>query len=157
MIMDDAVIEAIVSKLLEIRGQENVNIPLYERELWETNINIENMLNAIFLYDDKLMLGLNFHEGTTTITFDDLQETIKNEGFGSDLNSVGALHARSRKVSGIFVRKNAGWKGLPNKREECRRQKQEISSGLRIWIFVPFFWLGKRGDSERNKEWRKRK
>ena len=161
MIMDDAIIEAIVAKLLEIQDQENVNIPLYERELRETNISIENMLNAIqqgilthstkerlealektkedlenkiacekmakprytaeqltfflqrfrrldmtqqshhkmlidtfvnaiFLYDDKLMLGLNFHEGTTTITFDDLQETVENEGFGSDLNSVGA-------------------------------------------------------------------
>ncbi|MBQ9299234.1 MAG: recombinase family protein, partial [Clostridia bacterium] len=51
---------------------------------------IDTFVNAIFLYDDKLMLGLNFHEGTTTITFDDLQETVENEGFGSDLNSVGA-------------------------------------------------------------------
>ncbi len=45
--MDDAIIEAIVAKLLEIQDQENVNIPLYERELRETNISIENMLNAI--------------------------------------------------------------------------------------------------------------
>ena len=47
MIMDDAIMEAIVAKLLEIQDQENVNIPLYERELRETSISIENMLNAI--------------------------------------------------------------------------------------------------------------
>ncbi|MBR1584559.1 MAG: hypothetical protein IJ662_03345 [Clostridia bacterium] len=67
---------------------------------------IDTFVNAIFLYDDKLMLGLNFHEGTTTITFEDLQETIENEGFGSDLNSVGAPTPEILRVSGIFVLKS---------------------------------------------------
>ena len=59
---------------------------------------IDTFVNAIFLYDDKLMLGLNFHEGTVTITFDDLQKAIENEGFGSDLNSVGAPYQSSEPI-----------------------------------------------------------
>ena len=161
MLMDDAAIEAIVSMVMRLQEQENVNIPLYERELRETKISIQNMLNAIqqgiltrstkerleeleatrddlenkiaceklakpriseefltfwlqrfrkldvkqkahrkmlidtfvnaiFLYDDKMEITYNYHEGTTTVTFEDLQKTIKDQGFGSDLDSVGA-------------------------------------------------------------------
>ena len=32
---------------MRLQEQENVNIPLYERELRETKISIQNMLNAI--------------------------------------------------------------------------------------------------------------
>ena len=174
MIMDDAIIEAIVARLLEIQDQENVNVPLYERELRETNTSIDNLLNAIqqgiltkstkerlehlesvkedlenriaceklakprytaeqltfflhrfrkldmtqqshrkmlidtfvnaiFLYDDKLMLGLNFHEGTATITFDDLQKAVGDKEFGSDLDSVGAPKEKPRFQRGFFL------------------------------------------------------
>ena len=47
---------------------------------------IDTFVNAIFLYDDKLMLGLNFYEGATTITFDDLQKAVENEEIGSDFD-----------------------------------------------------------------------
>ena len=47
MLNNDAAIEAIVSLLMSIQDQENVNLPLYERELRETNIGIQNLLNAI--------------------------------------------------------------------------------------------------------------
>ena len=147
--------------VMRLQDQENVNIPLYERELRETKISIQNMLNAIqqgiltrstkerleeleatrddlenkiaceklakpriseefltfwlhrfrkldvkqkahrkmlidtfvnaiFLYDDKMEITYNYHEGTTTVTFEDLQKTIKDQGFGSDMDSVGA-------------------------------------------------------------------
>ena len=147
--------------VMRLQDQENVNIPLYERELRETKISIQNMLNAIqqgiltrstkerleeleatrddlenkiaceklakpriseefltfwlqrfrkldvkqkahrkmlidtfvnaiFLYDDKMEITYNYHEGTTMVTFEDLQKTIKDHGFGSDMDSVGA-------------------------------------------------------------------
>ena len=161
MLMDDAAVEAIVSMVMRLQDEENVNIPLYERELRETKISIQNMLNAIqqgiltrstkerleeleatrddlenkiaceklakpriseefltfwlqrfrkldvkqkahrkmlidtfvnaiFLYDDKMEITYNYHEGTTTVTFEDLQKTIEDQGFGSDMDSVGA-------------------------------------------------------------------
>ena len=146
MLMDDAAIEAIVSMVMSLQDQENVNLPLYEKELRETKINIQNMLNAIqqgiltrstkerleelevardnlenkiaceklakpriseefltfwlhrfrnfvnaiFLYDDKMEITYNYHDGTTTVTFDDLQDAIKKGVPGSDMDSVGA-------------------------------------------------------------------
>lgn len=161
MLMDDAAVEAIVSMVMALQDQENVNLPLYEKELRETKINIQNMLNAIqqgiltrstkerleeleaarddlenkiaceklakpriseefitfwlhrfrkldvtqkshrkmlidtfvnaiFLYDDKVEITYNYHEATTTVTFEELQKTIENQGLGSDMNSVGA-------------------------------------------------------------------
>ena len=33
---------------------------------------IDTFINAIFLYDDKMVITFNYKEGTTTITFDDL-------------------------------------------------------------------------------------
>ena len=161
MLMDDAAVEAIVSMVMKLQDQENVNIPLYEKELREIKINIQNMLNAIqqgiltrstkerleeleavrddlenkiacekltkpriseefltfwlhrfrkldvkqkahrkmlidtfvnaiFLYDDKMEITYNYHEGTATVTFEELQKTIENQALGSDMNSVGA-------------------------------------------------------------------
>ena len=161
MLMSDATIDAIVSALMTLQDAENVNLPLYEKQLKETNVAINNLLNAIqagilnrstkerfdqleatrdelenkiaaeklakpriteeqlrffldrfrkldvrqlshrrmlidtfvnavFLYDDKLVLTYNFREGTETITFDDLKNKL-GEGFsGSDMSSVAA-------------------------------------------------------------------
>ena len=166
MLMDDAAIEAIVSMVMRLQEQENVNIPLYERELRETKISIQNMLNAIqqgiltrstkerleeleatrddlenkiaceklakpriseefltfwlqrfrkldvkqkahrkmlidtfvnaiFLYDDKMEITYNYHEGTTAVTFEELQKTLENKKLGSDIDSVGAPKRKS--------------------------------------------------------------
>ena len=45
--MDDKAVEAIVSMLMDLQDRENVNIPLYEQQLNETNTAINNLLNAI--------------------------------------------------------------------------------------------------------------
>jgi len=161
MLMDDAAIEAIVSKLMELQDKENVNLPLYERQLHETETAINNLLNAIqqgiltkstkarleeleairddlenriaceklakprisaefmtfwlhrfrkldvkqkshrkmlidafinaiFLYDDKMVITFNYKEGTQTITFNDLKEALTEQKSGSDLDCLGA-------------------------------------------------------------------
>ena len=51
---------------------------------------IDTFVNAIFLYDDKVEITYNYHEGTTTVTFEELQKTIENQELGSDMDSVGA-------------------------------------------------------------------
>lgn len=171
MIMDDDAIEAIVSMLMELQEQDNTNIPLYERQLQETNTKIRNLINAIqqgvltkstkesleeleaakeeletrlaneqlskppkisaefmtfwlhrfrkldvtkqshrkmlidtfinaiYLYDDKMLITFNYKDGTKKITFSEIQEASKRDASGSDLDcspapkKTGALRA----------------------------------------------------------------
>ena len=160
MVMDDKAIEAIISMLMDLQDRDNVNVPLYEQQLHETETAISNLLgaiqqgiltrstkarleelesrrdelenrlaceklakpkvsaefmtfwlhrfrkldvrqqshrkmlidtfiNAIFLYDDKMVITFNYKEGTKTITFAELQEAISNKN-GSDLDCLAA-------------------------------------------------------------------
>ena len=62
---------------------------------------IDTFINAIFLYDDKMVITFNYKEGTKTITFAELQEAISNKN-GSDLDCLAA----PRKIppnGGIFL------------------------------------------------------
>ena len=171
MIMDDDAIEAIVSMLMELQEQDNTNIPLYERQLQETNTKIRNLINAIqqgvltkstkesleeleaakeeletrlaneqlskppkisaefmtfwlhrfrkldvtkqshrkmlintfinaiYLYDDKMLITFNYKDRTKKITFSEIQEASKRDASGSDLEcspapkKFGALRA----------------------------------------------------------------
>lgn len=159
--MDDNAIEAIVAMLMDLQNQENFNLPLYERQLKETEQGIQNLLNAIqqgiltkstkgrleeleaakeeletkivceklakpkisaefmtfwlhrfrkldvrqkshrkmlidtfvnaiFLYDDKMVITFNYKEGTDTITFDDLRSSPAAEKSGSDMDCLTA-------------------------------------------------------------------
>ena len=161
MLKDDNTVEAIVSMLMDLQGRENVNLPLYEKQLDEVNSGINNILNAIqqgiltkstkarleelentrdelenkiaceklakpkvsaefmtfwlhrfhkidvtkreqrqmlinafinaiFLYDDKMLITYNYKEGTKTITFDDVKKEVSYEASGSDLDCLGA-------------------------------------------------------------------
>ena len=47
MVMDDDVVDAIVSMLMDLQGRENINLPLYQQQLKETETKIENLLKAI--------------------------------------------------------------------------------------------------------------
>lgn len=66
---------------------------------------IDSFVNAIFLYDDKMIITFNYKDGTKTITFSDLE---KSE-LGSDINGLGepatvTLHpVRALASAWIFV------------------------------------------------------
>lgn len=47
---------------------------------------IDTFINAIFLYDDKMVITFNYKEGEKTITFADLQEALNSGNIGSDLD-----------------------------------------------------------------------
>ena len=158
---DDNTVEAIVSMLMELQDRENVNLPLYEKQLIEVNAGINNILNAIqqgvltkstkarleelentrdelenkiaceklakpkvsaefmtfrlhrfrkldvtkrehrqmlidafinaiFLYDDRMLITFNYKEGNKTVTFDDVKIDVSTEATGSDLDCRGA-------------------------------------------------------------------
>ena len=59
---------------------------------------IDTFINAIFLYDDKMVITFNYKEGTKTITFAELQEAISNKN-GSDLDCLGAPEIPETEVS----------------------------------------------------------
>lgn len=54
---------------------------------------IDAFVNAIYLYDDKLVLTFNYKDGTRTITLDDVKEAAK-ANTGSDLDCHGAPKKR---------------------------------------------------------------
>ena len=161
MVMDDKAIEAIVSMLMELQNRESSSLPLYEKELKDTEAAIDNMLNAIqqgifnkstkarldeleaakdelenmiaceklakpkiteeqmmfwlhrfrkldvskkehrqmlidtfvnaiYLYDDKMLITFNYKDGTKTITFDEATTALVNKDTGSNLDCLGA-------------------------------------------------------------------
>ena len=47
---------------------------------------IDTFINAIFLYDDKMVITFNYKDGTDTITFDDLKTALAHQKTGSDLD-----------------------------------------------------------------------
>ncbi|MBR3391608.1 MAG: recombinase family protein, partial [Firmicutes bacterium] len=60
-------------------------------------------VNAIFLYDDKIDIVLNYDKGTSTITFDELNTCLKGTTGGSNLDCLGAPNKReSLRVSLLF-------------------------------------------------------
>ena len=166
MVMDDKTVEAIVSMLMALQEQDNVSLPLYEKQLAEADSAIQNLLNAIqqgiltkstkgrleeleavkeeletkiaceklakpkvsaefmtfwlhrfrkldvrqkihrkmlidtfinaiFLYDDKMVITFNYKDGTDTITFDDLKAALNSKNTGSDLDCLTAPKIRT--------------------------------------------------------------
>ena len=150
MVMDDKAIEAIVSMIMDLQDRENTNLPLYEQQLQEADMGIQNLLNAIqqgiltkstksrleeleavkedleirisneklnkpkvsaefatfwlhrfrkldvrqmshrkvlietfinaiYLFDDKMVITFNYKDGTKTITFDDLKVALSKK------------------------------------------------------------------------------
>ena len=139
LVEDDASMNAIIAKVMELQNQESTDLPIYEKQLKETEVGITNMLNAIqmgiltsstkerlakpkmkeefvrfwllrfrkldmtqpeqrqalvdtfinaiYLYDDKVLITFNYKEGTETVAFG---EAVKAEK-SSDMSARGAL------------------------------------------------------------------
>ena len=47
LIRDDTVIDSLVAAVMELQNRESTSLPLYEKQLRETETGIQNMLNAI--------------------------------------------------------------------------------------------------------------
>ena len=63
---------------------------------------IDAFINAIFLYDDKMVIAFNYKEGTKTITFAELQEAISDKN-GSDLDCLAApVKKQSSRMRRLF-------------------------------------------------------
>ena len=173
LVRDDAAMESIIAKVMELQDRENTNLPLYEKQLRDAESGIQNMLNAIqagiltsstkerleqleetkreleariaeeklakpkvteefirfwllrfrklnmsqkdqrqalvdtfinaiYLYDDKVLITFNYKEGTQTVTFGEASEAA-SEGNGSDLDCFTAPQGRQLLVAVFFV------------------------------------------------------
>ena len=68
----------------------------------ETLIN--TFVNAVYLYDEKVLITFNYKDGTKTITFDEIAAKDASEGKGSDLGCFAPPKMLSvRKYAGLFV------------------------------------------------------
>ena len=47
LVRDDASMESIIAKVMELQDQENTNLSLYEKQIRDAESGIQNMLNAI--------------------------------------------------------------------------------------------------------------
>ena len=47
---------------------------------------IDTFINAIYIYDDKMLLTFNYKDSTKTITFGEVQEAANSAASGSDLD-----------------------------------------------------------------------
>ena len=62
---------------------------------------VDTFINAIYLYDDKVLITFNYKEGTQTVTFGEATE-VASEGNGSDLDCFTAPRkTRTRLCSGF--------------------------------------------------------
>ena len=160
LIRDNAVIDSLVAAVMELQNKESTSLPLYEKQLRETETGIQNMLNAIqagiltsstkerlealeaqkkdletkiaeeklakpvmkeefvrfwllhfrkldlsqkeqrqalidtfinaiYLYDDKVLITFNYKEGTETISFGEATEAATKEK-SSDIDCLAA-------------------------------------------------------------------
>lgn len=64
---------------------------------------IDTFVNAIFLYDDKMVITFNYKDGADTITFDDLKAALADKKTGSDLDCSTAPQKRTRRKSCPFL------------------------------------------------------
>ena len=73
------------------------------RQKSHRKILIDTFINAIFLYDDKMVITFNYKDGTDTITFDDLKTALADKNTGSDLDCSTAPNPRELRLPGIFL------------------------------------------------------
>ena len=173
LVRDDAAMESIIAKVMELQDRENTTLPLYEKQLRDAESGIQNMLNAIqagiltsstkerleqleetkreleariaeeklakpkvteefirfwllrfrkldmslkdqrqalvdtfinaiYLYDDKVLITFNYKEGTQTITFEEAAQAA-SKGNGSDLDCLAAPRKTSTRCVLVFL------------------------------------------------------
>ena len=184
LVEDDASMNAIIAKVMELQNQESTDLPIYEKQLKETEVGIANMLNAIqmgiltsstkerlakpkmkeefvrfwllrfrkldmtqpeqrqalvdtfinaiYLYDDKVLITFNYKEGTETVAFG---EAVKAEK-SSDMSARGAPN----KVTAYLI--GGGFLLVPNRHEKTssstggdkRALVQERTSSARMEV-----------------------
>ena len=198
LIQDDEVIDSLVAAVMELQNRESTSLPLYEKQLRETETGIQNMLNAIqagiltsstkerlealeaqkkdletkiaeeklakpvvkeefvrfwllhfrkldlsqkeqrqalidtfinaiYLYDDKVLITFNYKEGTETVSFDEAAEAAEKEK-SSDMDCLGApfkqIRAFLTRKARIFACSGGKGKTVSHPGQSCFKKDQ---------------------------------
>ena len=62
----------------------------------------DTFINTIYLYDDKVLITVNYKEGTQTVSFGEAAEAA-SKGNGSDLDCFTAPQGRQLLIAVFFV------------------------------------------------------
>lgn len=76
-----------------------LDITRQDHRKWLINV----FVNAIYLYDDKMVITFNYKDGTVTITLDDVKQAIKKNNTGSDLDCHGAPRKTQPQRGWVFL------------------------------------------------------
>ena len=64
---------------------------------------IDTFVNAIFLYDDKMLITFNYKDGTKTITFGEAKEAAEKAASGSDMTMMFGIVKLTNLAHGEFI------------------------------------------------------
>ena len=101
----------------------------------ETLIN--TFVNAVYLYDEKVLIAFNYKDGTKTITFDEIAAKDAPEGNGSDLGCFAPPRTPvSEPGTGVSVlsalqKGMQGWIRTASTRRTVRRVKKPLRGFFR--------------------------
>ena len=87
---------------------------------------VDTFINAIYLYDDKVLITFNYKEGTQTIPFEKVEES-KAKGNGSDFDCVTAPRKAQAQCAWAFL--------------FLRDREDSNSTALRSRVSNPFYPL----------------
>ena len=65
---------------------------------------IDVFLNAVYVFNDKIVISCNYKDGTKTINFSDMECALTQRASipGSDLDCPGAPKKQARLLAGLF-------------------------------------------------------
>ena len=97
-IFDDELLDRLADMLIAKLNAESSTLPILRKQLDHRRRLIDSFVNAIYLFDDYLVITFNYKEGTKTITFAEIEEA-----FGSDLSSLTAPNKQAGLLLCLFV------------------------------------------------------
>ena len=101
---------------------------------------VDTFINAIYLYDDKVLITFNYKEGTETVAFG---EAVKAEK-SSDMSARGAPQNTSHEAAGYFLLlfsgKAGAWCAIGGEKSSCISGCQKTLVGAGIARPCPFVY-----------------
>lgn len=94
---------------------------------------IEIFVNAIFLYDDRMLITFNYKDGTQTVRFEDALTADGVEGKSSDLSSSAGLEQdrRFQKRSSVLIFYSAVFGALSRRGGHRCKEGESMNAALR--------------------------
>ncbi len=89
---------------------------------------IDTFVNAIYLYDDKMLITFNYKDGTKTITFDEATTALANKDTGSNLDCLCVWLSRTGLEAGE-TKRSCGAFCPAGERKQSGRAARSASKG----------------------------